>query len=374
MKQWTICLVVALATFLSALVVNAKQIVANVRIKDITTVRGMRPNQLVGYGLVTGLKGTGDSLRSAPFTEHSVNSMLDRLGVNIRGLGARTRNIAAVMVTAELPPFAVNGSRIDVNVTSLGDASSLAGSTLLMTPLQGPDGEIYAAAQGSVTISGFEAKGQNEVVTHGVPTAGRIPGGALVERDAPGLPRASRALHLELKNPDFTTALAVVDAINEYGQESFRTNLARENGPGSIALDVPARLSASRFLAEIGVIEVAADAPARVIVDERTGTIVISKNVKISRVAVTHGNLTVRVTETPNVSQPQPFSKGQTTVTTDTTVKAAQENGSFAMVEGGDLQALVNGLNKMGLKPPGIIAILQAIKSAGALQADLIVQ
>lgn len=352
----------------------ASTALADVRIKDVTSVRGMRPNQLIGYGLVTGLKGTGDGLRNAPFTEQSVNSMLDRLGVNIRGLGARTRNIAAVMVTAELPAFAVGGNRIDVNVTSLGDASSLAGGTLLMTPLQGPDGETYAAAQGSITISGFEAKGQNEILTHGVPTAGRIPGGGLVERNAPGLPSSSRDLHLELKNPDFATAMSIVDAVNEYGEKKAGRRLARENGPSSVAIEVPARMDATRFLAEIGAIIISPDAPARVIIDERTGTIVISKHVKVSKVAVTHGNLTVRVAEIPSVSQPQPLSKGKTVVTNETNVSAAQEKGNFAVVDGVDLQTLVAGLNKMGLKPPGIIAILQAIKSAGALQADLVVQ
>lgn len=347
---------------------------ASVRIKDIVAVRGMRPNQLVGYGLVTGLKGTGDSLRSAPFTEQSLNAMMERLGVNIRGLGARTRNLAAVMVTAELPAFAVGGNRIDVTVTSLGDASSLAGGTLLMTPLQAGDGHIYAAAQGSVTISGFEAKGASEVLTHGVPTAGRIAGGALVERDGPDLPAGASELYLELKNPDFATAMAIVDGINAYTRARYSGRMARENGPSSVAVRVPGTVGASRFLADIGALEVEPDAPARIIVDERTGTIVISQHVKVSRVAVTHGNLTVRVTETPNVSQPEPFSNGETVVTSDTKVSAGQENGNFAVVDGVDLQSLVTALNQMGLKPPGIIAILQAIKSAGAMQADLVVQ
>jgi len=347
---------------------------ADVRIKDITSVRGLRANQLLGYGLVTGLKGTGDSLRNAPFTEQSMTSMLDRMGVNIRGLGARTRNVAAVMVTAELPAFAVGGNRIDVTVTSLGDASSLAGGTLIMTPLHGPDERIYAVAQGSVTISGFEAKGQNEVLTHGVPTAGRIAGGALVERDAPVAHEKARTVRLDLKNPDFTTAIAIVDAINEHTKTAYKARAAREEGSTSVVVDVPGKVSVARFLADIGTLSVAPDLPARIIVDERTGTIVISRNVKISRVAVTHGNLTVRITETPSVSQPAPFSKGQTVVTTDTNVAAGQSEGNFALVEGVDLQTLVNGLNRMGLKPPGIIAILQAIKSAGALQADLVVQ
>lgn len=347
---------------------------ADVRIKDITTVRGVRPNQLVGYGLVTGLKGTGDSLRNSPFTEQSMNSMLERLGVSTRGLDMRTRNVAAVLVTAELPAFAVGGNRIDITVASLADATSLAGGTLVMTPLQGPDNHIYAVAQGSVVISGFLAKGQNETLTHGVPTSGRIAGGALVERDAPDLIAASRTLHLELKNPDFGTAVAIVDAVNAYTFHTDKRRLAREGGPSSVAIDVPKGTTAARFLAAIGQLTVAPDVPARIIIDERTGTIVISRNVKVSRVAVTHGNLTVRVVETPNVSQPAPFSRGQTVVTTQTEVTAQQENGNFAVIEGVDLQSLVTGLNRMGLKPLGIIAILQAIKSAGALQADLVVQ
>lgn len=353
---------------------SASAAAADTRVKDISSVREIRSNQLVGYGLVAGLRGTGDSLRSAPFTDQSMSSMLERMGVNIRGLGARTRNVAAVMVTTELPAFAVPGGRLDVTVTSLGDASSLAGGTLIMTPLQGADSSVYAVAQGSVTVSGFEAKGQNEVVTHGVPTAGRIAGGALVEKASPSPSTNSQTMHLELKNPDFSTAVAVLDAVNAHTIQRYKRRLARDNGPASIAIDLPANTSPSRFIAEIGQLRVSPDMPARIIVDERTGTIVISRNVRVSRVAVTHGNLTVRVTETPSVSQPQPFSKGETVVTTETNVSAKQEKGSFALLEGVDLQALVTGLNRMGLKPPGIIAILQAIKTAGALQAELIVQ
>jgi flagellar P-ring protein precursor FlgI len=347
---------------------------AESRIKDITSVRGVRANQLIGYGLVIGLKGTGDSLRNSPFTEQSMNAMLERFGQTTRGLDMRTRNVAAVVVTAELPAFAVGGNRIDINVSSLSDATSLAGGTLIMTPLQGPDNNIYAVAQGSIVISGFQAKGQNETLTHGVPTAGRIVGGALVERDAPDLLADSRTVHLELKNPDFGTAVAIVDAINAYTQQTEKRRLARESGPSSLAIEVPKGTSPARFLATIGQITVAPDTPARIIIDERTGTIVISRNVKVSQVAVTHGNLTVRVVETPRVSQPAPFSKGQTVVTSTTEVTAQQETGNFAVINGVDLQSLVTGLNRMGLKPLGIIAILQAIKSAGALQADLVVQ
>lgn len=357
-----------------SLALLAGEVLAEVRVKDITSVRGVRANQLVGYGLVTGLKGTGDSLRNAPFTEQSMNSMLERLGVNVRGLDMRTRNVAAVLVTAELPAFAVGGNRIDVSVSSLADATSLAGGTLVMTPLQSPDGLVYAVAQGSIVVAGFQAQGQSESLTHGVPTAGRISGGALVERDAPDLLAQTRTLHLELKNPDFGTAVAIVDAINKYTLETTKRRLAREGGSSSLAVDIPTGTSAARFLANIGQLTVEPDVPARIIIDERTGTIVISRNVKVSRVAVTHGNLTVRVVETPSVSQPAPFSRGQTVVTSTTEVTAQQDNGNFAVVEGVDLQSLVTGLNRMGLKPLGIIAILQAIKSAGALQADLVVQ
>lgn len=362
------------ALVLVALLASVGSAVADVRIKDISSIREARANQLVGYGLIAGLKSTGDTLRSAPFTDQSMTSMLERMGVNVRGLGARTRNIAAVMVTAELPAFSVPGNRIDITVTSLGDATSLAGGTLIMTPLQAADGNVYAVGQGSVSVSGFEAKGQNEVLTHGVPTAGRIAGGAIVERASPSPSPSPRILHLELKNPDFSTAVAILDAVNAYTQGRFGARLARDSGPSSVEVSLPKRMSPSRFISEIGQLEVRPDSPARIIIDERTGTIVISRNVKVSRVAVTHGNLTVRVTETPSVSQPAPFSKSETVVTSETTVKAGQEQGNFALIDGVDLQTLVTGLNRMGLKPPGIIAILQAIKTAGALQAELVVQ
>ncbi|MEQ8824484.1 MAG: flagellar basal body P-ring protein FlgI [Filomicrobium sp.] len=360
---------------LLALVVFAGDVsAASVRLKDVITIRGVRPNQLLGYGLVTGLKGTGDTLRNSPFTEQSVRSMLERLGVNIRDAGARTKNVAAVMVTAELPPFAKAGGRIDIVVTSIGDATSLAGGVLLSTPLYAGDNQIYAVGQGSVAVSGFSSEGASESLTHGVPTAGRVPNGGLIERPAPGELRHARALKLELRNPDFNTAVRVSDAINTYSLKRFGAELAEEDDLRTISVRVPERTSPSRFLAEIGELMVEPDVPARVVIDERTGTIVIGKDVQISTVAVTHGNLTVRVTETPSVSQPLPFSDGQTVVTSETSVSAEQESGALSIVRGADLHTLVNGLNRMGLKPPGIIAILQAMKSTGALQAELIVQ
>ncbi|MEM7775381.1 MAG: flagellar basal body P-ring protein FlgI [Pseudomonadota bacterium] len=348
--------------------------VATVRIKDITTVRGVRANQLIGYGLVSGLKGTGDSLSNAPFTELSVRSMLERLGVNVRKSEARTRNVAAVIITAELPAFAGTGTKIDVTVASIGDASSLVGGALIRTPLYGPDGKIYAVAQGAVIVSGFDAKGQNETLTSGVPTAGRISGGALVERKAPGQLAAGGTLTFDLKNPDFATSVAITDAINTFLRRAHGRAAARVDGPGTVHVKLPPRTDPTRMVAAIGALRVQPDVPARVVVDERTGTIVIGHNVKVTEVAVAHGNLTVRVTETPNVSQPLPFSDGQTVVTTDTAVEAREEEGRFVKLKGVNLDTLVAALNMMGLKPQGIIAILQATKTAGALQAELVVQ
>lgn len=347
---------------------------AGTRIKDIVTVKGVRANQLVGYGLVIGLNGTGDSLRNSPFTEQSIQSMLDRMGVNLNSARPRSKNVAGVIVTAELPPFSGKGGRIDVTVSSLGDATSLGGGTLIMTPLSGADNEIYAVAQGPIAISGFAAQGKAESVTQGVPTAGRVANGALVEREVPGPLSDSDKMELVLRNPDFGTAISIVDAINTYGTERFGKRVAREKDLNSVELRRPDGIGPARFIAEIGDLVVQADAPARVVIDERTGTIVIGRDVQVTTVAVTHGNLTVRVSESAQVSQPAPFSDGETVVVPETAVGVKQEDGNIAIVKGTNLQSLVNGLNQMGLKPNGIIAILQAIKSAGALQAELVVQ
>ncbi|SEO99173.1 flagellar P-ring protein precursor FlgI [Methylobacterium sp. ap11] len=344
------------------------------RIKDVASLKGVRDNQIVGYGLVTGLQGTGDTLRNAQFTEQSLQSMLDRMGINVRDARLRTRNVAAVMVTADLPPYVGAGSRIDVTVTSLGDATSLRGGTLLMTPLSGGDGNVYAAAQGPLAVSGFSAQGQAEQLTQGVPTAGRIPNGALIEREVPGAFRDLPELIFELKNPDFKTATMVADAINAYAMGRFHRRIASPRDQRSVVLQRPRDMILPRLVAEIGDLTIQPDVPARVVVDQRTGTVVIGRNVQISTVAVTHGNLTVRVTETPEVSQPAPFSNGQTTVVPRTEVAAREEQGKLAVLGGSDLQTLVRGLNQVGLKPTDIIAILQAVKTAGALQAELVVQ
>lgn len=355
------------------LVAACGEVMAAARIKDITSVRGVRGNQLIGYGIVSGLKGTGDG-RGSPFTRQSLEALTSRFGVDIGGKNAQTKNIASVVVTAELPPFARPGGRIDVVVSSLGDATSLAGGVLLLTALYAPDGQIYAAAQGSVAVSGFDSQGQAASLTVGVPTTGRIPNGALVERAAPGNLAEARGFGLELQNPDFSTAIRVADTINTFTRARYGEVLAWEQDNRTISTKVPRGVSPARFLAEIGALTVTPDVPARVVVDERTGTIVIGENVKVSTVAITHGNLTVRVTETPEVVQPLPFSNGETAVEPMTDIAASQEPGVLSIVKGADLQTLVSGLNRIGLKPPGIIAILQAMKSSGALQAELVIQ
>ncbi|MBF9232619.1 flagellar basal body P-ring protein FlgI [Microvirga alba] len=347
---------------------------ASTRIKDIASVQGVRDNQLVGYGLVMGLQGTGDTLRNSQFTEQSLQSMLDRMGVNVRDIPLRTRNVAAVTVTADLPAYIGTGSRIDVTVTSLGDATSLKGGTLMLTALMGGDGQVYAVAQGPVAVSGFNATGQAETLTQGVATAGRIPNGALIEREVPGQFRDMPSLVFELKNPDYKTATLITDAINAYAEKRYGKRVATPRDFRTVVLQKPRDIGATRFLAEIGDLRVQPDTPARVVVDQRTGTVVIGKNVQISTVAMTHGNLTVRVTETPLVSQPEPFSGGRTAVVPRTQITANEQDAHLAVIGGSDLQTLVKGLNQIGLKPTDIIAILQAVKTAGALQADLVVQ
>lgn len=348
---------------------------AMVRIKDIANLQGVRDNQLVGYGLVIGLKGSGDTLRNSPFTEQSLQSMLDSLGVNVRDTPLRTRNVAAVVVTAEMPSFIGKGSTIDVSVSSLGDATSLAGGMLVATPLLGADGQIYAVAQGPVAVSGFAELGAAESLTQGIPTVGRVPNGGLIERDLPAKFAQIPDLVLELSNPDFKTAVRITDAINRYTRERYGIRVAKERDYRSIDLTPPKKVSMTRFIAEIESIRVRPDQSAKVVIDERTGTVVIGKDVQISTVAITHGNLTVRISEAPEVSQPSPFSQnGETVVVPRTYVDAQESGGRLAVVGGTDLPTLVRGLNRIGLRPTGIIAILQAIKTAGALQAELVVQ
>ena len=357
-----------------ALTICASQSFAAVRIKDIATLGGMRDNQLVGYGLVVGLLGTGDTMRNAPFTEQSMQSMLDKMGINVRSVSLRARNVAGVIVTAHLPPLVGRGTPIDVTVSSLGDSTSLLGGTLIMTPLVGGDGQTHAVAQGPVSVSGSSAAGQAETYTQGVPTAGRIANGAIVELEAPNDFGTTNALTLDLKNPDFKTSVRIADAINQFTRERFRMRAAQEQDLRRVALQCPPGVNVTRFMAEIGDLTVDPDTPARVVIDERTGTVVIGQDVQISTVAVTHGSLTVRITETPVASQPAPLSRGKTVILPNTTIDSQEPQGQLRIVGGTTLRTLVKGLNEIGLKPSGIIAILQAIKSAGALQADLVAQ
>ena len=367
-------------TLLLALLLTAPPVDAATRIKDISTVKNVRPNQLIGYGIVVGLNGSGDTLRGSPFTSQSIQSMLDRMGINIRANSnnnsnpVQTKNAAAVIVTAELPPFANEGSRLDVTVSSLGNATSLAGGTLMLTPLSGADNVIYAAAQGPVSISGFQSSGRAETLTQGVPTAGRIANGALVERRLPNNLENEKSFTLELFNPDFATASRAADVINAYTLEHYKGLAARAADHRSIALLRPPRLDAAQFLSEVGELPVEPDTPAKIVIDEKSGTVVIGRDVQVTPVAVAHGNITVRVTESPKVVQPLPFSQGKTAVQPKTTITADQAGGALNIVEGDSLQTLVTGLNRMGLKPKDIITILQTIKSAGALQAELVVQ
>ncbi len=344
------------------------------RIKDIAALQAGRDNQLIGYGLIVGLQGTGDSLRSSPFTEQSMRAMLQNLGISTQGGQSSAKNTAAVMVTATLPPFASPGSRIDITVSSLGDATSLRGGTLVMTSLSGADGQIYAVAQGSVIVSGFSAQGQAASVTEGVTTAGRVPNGAIIERELPSKFKDSVNLVLQLRNPDFTTAVTIADAVNAYGRRTFGNAIAEARDSQAVAVMKPATADLTRLMADIENLIVETDTPAKVVVNERTGTIVIGADVRVSKVAVSYGTLTVQVTESPQVIQPMPFSRGETAVQPQTDIVTQKTGDKVAVLNGPDLRTLVNGLNSIGVKPDGIISILQGIKQAGALQAELVVQ
>jgi flagellar P-ring protein precursor FlgI len=341
------------------------------RIKDIVDVEGVRENMLVGYGLVVGLNGTGDSMRNSPFTQQSLTGMLERLGVNVRGQDLQTKNVAAVMVTATLPPFATQGSRIDVAVSALGDAKSLLGGTLLVTPLMGADSEVYGVAQGPVATGAFSAGGDATSVTKNVPTAGRIASGAIVERELQFSLSDLHTVRLSLRNPDFTTARRIAVAINAH----MGSNIAAATDPANVAINVPSgRTDVVNLITDIEQLPVTPDEVAKVVINEASGVIVMGEKVRISTVAIAQGNLTVRVTETPQVSQPAPFSEtGETTVVPRTQVAVDEQSGHkvAVMPEGVTLQQLVESLNALGIGPRDIISILQAIKAAGALQAEI---
>lgn len=366
-------LLIALLTF-SMIAPQASHATAIARIKDVASLQAGRDNQLIGYGLVVGLQGSGDSLRSSPFTEQSLRAMLQNLGISTQGGENRSKNIAAVMVTATLPPFASPGSRMDVSVSSLGDATSLRGGTLVMTSLTGADGQIYAVAQGAIIVSGFSATGDSAQLTQGVTTAGRVPNGAIIERPLPSRFKDSVNLVLQLRNPDFSTAVRMTDAINLFSQAAYGAPIASVNDSQEVVVEKPKRADLARLMAEIENLTIETDTPAKVVVNERTGTIVIGADVRISEVAVSYGTLTVQVTENPQIIQPLPFTDGVTAVQSSTDIVAQQAASKVAIIKGSNLKTLVSGLNSIGVKPDGIIAILQGIKSAGALQAELVLQ
>ena len=344
---------------------------AQIRVKDIADVEGVRENQLVGYGLVVGLNGTGDKLDNAVFTRESLVGMLERLGVNTRDQIAKlqTKNVAAVMVTGNLPAFARTGSRIDVSVSAIGDATNLSGGTLLVTPMLAADGEVYSVGQGSITTGAVAARGASgSSVTRNVPTSGKIANGAIVEREVAFALGTQNIVALALRNPDLTTARRMEAAINA----ALGPGTARAADPRTVALDLHGH-DIIEALTTIEDLRVEPDTPAIVVIDETSGTIVMGANVRISTVAIAQGNLTIRVSEAPEVSQPEAFSRGKTTVVPRSTISVDTEHDhKLGLLNAAPtLRDLVASLNALGVGPRDLISILQAIKAAGALQADL---
>ncbi len=359
-SPWILAFVVSLT--------GATSSFAGSRIKDIVQFEGVRENKLVGYGLVVGLAGTGDTLRNAPMTKQSLEAMLERLGVNTRDATIDTKNVAAVMVTASLPAFAAAGSSVDVSVSALGDAKSLQGGTLLVTPLMGADGEAYAVAQGTVQTGSISAGGASgSSVSKGVPTAGRIAAGANVEREVGFQLASMTTLRMTLRNPDFTTSRRIAEVIN-----ARYPGTALAENPTIVTLRPPPGQSMVDFVTAVEELEVDPDAPAKVVIDEVAGVIVMGEKVRLSTVAIAQGNLTISVQETPSASQPAPFSQGQTVIVPKSKVSVDEEKGKkLIMLKGASLASLVAGLNALGVTPRDMISILQAIKAAGALQADI---
>ena len=344
-----------------------------IRLKDLVEVDGVRGNDLVGYGLVVGLNGTGDGIRNAPFTEEIMANMLERLGVNVSGEEYRPKNVAAVFVTSTLPPFGRAGGRIDVTVSAIGDAKSLLGGTLIMTPLNGADGQIYAVAQGTIIAGGISAEGDAGRVVQGVPTAGTIPSGARIEREVEFDFTSVSTLRLALKSADFTTAARIEAAINE----NFGARVATMLDAGTVALELDrmGMRSPAHAISRIEGILVQPETRARVVVDQRSGTIVMGADVRISRVAVAQGNLTLRVEESPMVVQPNPFAEGETVVVPRTAASVSKDGTGLAEISGGtSLSEVVAGLNALGVPPHDMIDILKSINAAGALHAEFVIQ
>ena len=347
------------------------QAAASSRIKDIADFEGVRENQLVGYGLVVGLNGTGDNIKSINFAKESLISMLDQLGINARDGQLKSKNIAAVMVTASLPPFARQGSRIDVMVSAMGDAKSLQGGTLIATPLSGANGEVYAVAQGQIATGSVSAQGNNASVTRGVPTSGQIANGAIIENEIDFALDSLKNIRIALRNPDFTTARRISDAINAMlGQPA-----SKALDPATVDLQIPQEYEDKvvDLMTKVEQLQVQPDQLAKVVIDESSGIIVIGNDVKINRLAIAQGNLTIKISEIPMVSQPLPFSNGTTVTQNVTAIDVNEEvNSRLSVLDTGvNLQELVDGLNALGVTPRDLISILQAVKASGALQADI---
>ena len=344
---------------------------ASSRIKDIADFEGVRDNQLIGYGLVVGLNGTGDNIKSVDFAKESIISMLDQIGINARDGQLKSKNIASVMVTANLPAFARQGSRIDVIVSALGDAKNLQGGTLIATPLAGAYGQIYAVAQGQIAVNAVSAQGANQSLVKGVPTSGKIANGAIVENEIPFVLDDMTSILIALRNPDFTTSRRISDAINA----NLGLTVAKAMDPGTVSVDVPEEYHGRLvdLMTRIEQLQVQPDQMAKVVIDESSGIVVIGKDVKINRLAIAQGNLTIKITEAPFVSQPLPFSDGETIVESETFIDIQEDTDSKLTVlnTGVSLQELVDGLNALGVSPRDLISILQAIKASGALQADI---
>lgn len=357
--------VLALVVLLSAALVAPA---LAVRLKDIASFSGVRTNELVGYGLVVGLSGTGDGT-SSQFTIRSMVNMLDKMGVQVSASAIKPKNVAAVMVTAKMPASAKPGSNLDIAVSSLGDAKSLLGGVLLLTPLKGVDGQIYALAQGPLTIGGFTASGEAATAQKNISTVGRIPNGAVVERSVPFKFNSQESMTVSLNAADFTTVMQVVNRINS----SLGGGYARAQDASTIELAVPDKFRGNMvpLMASLENMDVSPDARAKVVVDEKTGTVVVGSEVRLSRVAVAHGNLQIVISESQQVSQPGPFSQGQTVVTPQTDIAVREQNNRLMLVEGATLQELVDGLNAIGATPRDLISIIRTLKSAGALHADL---
>lgn len=371
----TALLVSSIALLFVLFLVTAPTAKADARIKDIVTFEGIRDNMLVGYGLVVGLNGTGDKVNNIAFTEESLKAFLERLGVNVKSEDLKTKNVAAVTVTASLPPFARAGSRLDVRVSTMGDATNLQGGVLLATTLLGADGMAYAVAQGPIAIEGFSAAGATgTTVLKGVPTNGYISNGGIVEREIPFFFNEMSQIKLGLRNADISTAGKIADAINA----DMSSSIARVLDPGTVQVTVPKdyKDSLTQLLGKIEQITVATDNVAKVVIDEASGTIVMGENVRIDTVAIAQGNLVVKITETPVISQPGALApEGAETVQTVVSEINVDENADRKLVvmqKGASLQELVNGLNALGIGPRDMISILQTIKAAGAMQADII--